>query len=313
MGDDCHAGLSTHQVPPDCISTSGRPRRAPWVNLFRDNERSLRIESSRSNTVHQLDSVGALIWDLCDGSRSLRQIQSLLTDAYPEGDQVDRDVEQLLNLLLDQQLLVVDGGEAAMEYLGESVRKLKPTSSLLANLDIIRNHIFEKLRVTELGELESDLASLLGEEALVLAKQRDTDFASSDDFTTIPFDGGLQSEFLATAVSACENEIREMIPEVSSSIELSGNAVYLRGAHMGWHSNHSRSDGRVYCSWSEIANQNFFRYEDPRSAKMVTLYEKAGWNIKSFTIPPAHTRFWHCIGAGSLRLSIGFRYSLPGI
>ena len=59
------------------------------------------------------------------------------------------------------------------------------------------------------------------------------------------------------------------------------------------------------------ANSNYFRYQHPITGEIITEREEPGWNIKSFTILPKPYRFWLCVGAESLRLSLGFRYYLP--
>ena len=172
--------------------------------------------------------------------------------------------------------------------------------------------MFSNLRLDELGALDSDIEEFLSEEALVKAKNADCDSAPHSDSTVIPFTQVLKSDDLTDVIDQIIQELHRLLPDVDSPITLSGRAIYLRGAHMGWHSNHSRSDGRIYCSWSEQPDTNYFRYQDPLSGELVTLWERPGWNVKSFTIPPDSSRFWHCIGANSLRVSLGFRYNLPG-
>ncbi len=49
-----------------------------------------------------LNESGALIWELCDGSRSTAEIIALLTELYPEsGAAIPAQVEDLVRLLLD--------------------------------------------------------------------------------------------------------------------------------------------------------------------------------------------------------------------
>ncbi len=51
-------------------------------------------------TIFRLDQAGALIWQLCDGRRSVTDIAVLLQEAYPEArDEIDHDVRALLDRL----------------------------------------------------------------------------------------------------------------------------------------------------------------------------------------------------------------------
>ena len=44
-----------------------------------------------------LNQTGALVWQLCDGIRSVHEIILLLSDAYPEArEQIEADVPQII-------------------------------------------------------------------------------------------------------------------------------------------------------------------------------------------------------------------------
>ena len=58
-----------------------------------------------TRTVHLNDSA-SLIWNLCDGKRSIHDIVAALSEAYPEScDDIENDVKQTLNTLADQGVL----------------------------------------------------------------------------------------------------------------------------------------------------------------------------------------------------------------
>jgi hypothetical protein len=46
-----------------------------------------------------LNESAALVWQLIDGERSIAQIESLLTDAYPEAVTLKDDVSQAIEVL----------------------------------------------------------------------------------------------------------------------------------------------------------------------------------------------------------------------
>lgn len=66
------------------------------------------LYSLGKTTMIQLDSCGALVWKLCDGERSVDDIVSLLSDAYPEGsDHLEGDVWQILTQLDQEGILTL--------------------------------------------------------------------------------------------------------------------------------------------------------------------------------------------------------------
>ena len=59
------------------------------------------------STIIYLNQTGALIWQLCDGSRSVDEIISLLGAAYPaERRQITQDVPSIIDELLSQGVLL---------------------------------------------------------------------------------------------------------------------------------------------------------------------------------------------------------------
>lgn len=273
---------------------------------------NIQLSSRSDGQAVLLNESSSLIWSFCDGEKTGDQLVQELVAAYPEQPGLDVQVEQALQRFLNQQLIVLDGGLDALEMRGGVVRKLIPDTELQWQLEQIRQFLFGALRLEEAMALDSDLDLLLGEEALRNAMRLDVDSASTiNDSSVIPYRGALKSRSFKACLNAIKSELASLLPEVKSEIEISGHAIYPAGAHMGWHSNRSRSDGRIYCSWAQKPDTNFFRFQDPLTGEIVTDWEEPGWNIKSFTIPTSASRFWHCIGAGSLRLSLGFKYPLP--
>ena len=290
-----------------------RPRHAPWIEAVVDSSNQLLcLKNTRDRQRHTLNETASLIWSLCDGSLNITQILTIFEAQYPKQSHVRDDVMLQIEALLAHKAIVLDGGEDALEYKGSVVRQIKPTAELLWHLELIRQFVFGCTRIEEAKPLETDLEALLGPDALAIAKQHDIDAArSNQDSTVIAYRAAMSGKSFQKSLKKIVKELRTCLPEVDSKIEVSGNSIYRPGSHMGWHSNHSRSDGRIYCSWAQRGESNFFRYVDPLTGETVTHWEDPGWNIKSFTIPPKTSRLWHCIGANSLRLSLGFRYELP--
>ena len=291
------------------VSALARPRQGPWVEQTADTPGLLLNRSNLKRT--QLNESAQLVWGLCNGEHSFSDIVKLFTNAFPEQSDVADDISAMLLDLQEQKLVILDGGDSALEYQGGVVRQLEPSIELQWQLEQIRQFIFNIMRLDTAKSIDSDIEALLNAAALASAKRSDADAAPMSNSSIIPFQGAMDAPSMKAVMDKAIAELKNLLPEVAAPMELSGTAIYLKGAHMGWHSNHTRSDGRVYCSWAQDANSNFFRYEDPLSGKIITEWEQPGWNVKSFTIPPPNARFWHCIGANSLRLSIGFRYNLP--
>ncbi|HEX9729061.1 MAG TPA: PqqD family protein [Gemmatimonadales bacterium] len=58
--------------------------------VFRQLEDEWVIFDPASNRLHALNLTGALIWDYCDGDRTLREIAEVVRDAFAErGEDVD--------------------------------------------------------------------------------------------------------------------------------------------------------------------------------------------------------------------------------
>jgi hypothetical protein len=291
---------------------SARPRRAPWVQCEDISSEEFRLSSERDSAVLEINQGTKLIWDLCDGVLSTQQLLDHVQNSYPDQLGIADQISETIQAFNNAALLLFDGGEDALEYTGGVVRQHEPTPALEIALTTIKDFLLEALEVYDTEPISSDFDLSLGHDALISAMLNDADSAGGNqDSKVISYRRAMAVPTVSDNVEVAVRELHSLLPEVSSEIEISGNAIYLRGSHMGWHSNHSRSDGRIYCSWAEHGDTNFFRYQHPLTGKVVTEWERAGWNIKSFTIPPRPYRFWHCIGAKSLRLSLGFRYSLP--
>ena len=88
----------------------------------------------------------------------------------------------------------------------------------------------------------------------------------------------------------------------------SGYFWYPPNSYLGWHTNsNGMNSERIYLVWSDKDNQSFFRYKDPKSGKIVTKWEKSGWQTHRFLVGGNNPLFWHCVGNYSNRVSLGFK------
>jgi len=86
---------------------------------------------------------------------------------------------------------------------------------------------------------------------------------------------------------------------------------YPPNSYLGWHTNSIGIDSeRLYLVWCDKDNESFFRYKDPESGKIITKWEKSGWQINKFKVGDNNPLFWHCVGSYSNRISIGFKITL---
>ena len=290
------------------------PRKPEWVELVAEENKMFTFVNQRTGKRMTGNESLQAVLSVCDGQNSVTQLADFFASHYPNYPAVRAEVISSLADAADAGMILLDGWLAALEYRGDVVRSLALSPGLISELDKLQEFFFRELKIDEAEDLSNDLEQRLGLSALDKAKLVDADSAGSNqDSAVVSYGRAREIPFVADCIQSVIKEVRAQIPEIESELEISGNAIYFRGSYMGWHSNHSRSDGRVYCTWAEKAEQNFFRYQDPVTGEIITEYEQQGWNIKSFTIPPQPYRFWHSIGAGSQRLSLGFRYNLPKV
>ena len=56
-------------------------------------------------TAIYLNETGALIWELCDGGRTISDIIKMLSQQYPDsGDQIETDVKDLITQLIEHNI-----------------------------------------------------------------------------------------------------------------------------------------------------------------------------------------------------------------
>lgn len=91
------------------MAVLGKPKRHFAVRVRKMGERRFLI---RSNDVFELDPVGALIWELCDGDNTGDDIVARVVAAFPDAppDVASRDVAEFLGQLLEAGLVAEAAG-----------------------------------------------------------------------------------------------------------------------------------------------------------------------------------------------------------
>jgi hypothetical protein len=85
-----------------------------------------------------------------------------------------------------------------------------------------------------------------------------------------------------------------------------GTFYYPPNAECFWHTNADAPGKRIYLTWAEEDNKSFFKYYDNVERKIVTKYDKKGWNVNEFDIP-SDGFLWHYIATkDTKRKSVGF-------
>jgi len=82
------------------MEPTARPLQTPGF-LLEKLDGALMLYSVATTRILALNQSAALIWQLCSGQHTIRDITTALGDAYPEqASQIQRQVEDLLALLV---------------------------------------------------------------------------------------------------------------------------------------------------------------------------------------------------------------------
>lgn len=99
-----------------------------------------------------------------------------------------------------------------------------------------------------------------------------------------------------TVIEALKSWANEQDPE-REFYHISGHFLYPKEqGFMGWHTNSDQPNARIYLSYAEEGGKSFFRYRDPESGEIVTLWDEQGWNARMFETPRDPNKlYWHCV------------------
>jgi len=118
-----------------------------------------------------------------------------------------------------------------------------------------------------------------------------------------------------TDIKSTPLEFRDEISNVSKKLNTffgsKFNAVrmyYPAGGFMGWHNNHNVPGYNILLSYTKNGD-GWFRYKDPATNEIITLYDTPGWTAKvgyyGHNEEPDKL-YWHCARAHEERLTLGF-------
>ncbi|HEU5441684.1 MAG TPA: PqqD family protein [Ktedonobacterales bacterium] len=89
-------------MPPQATAN---PERRPDVETYLLPDGSCLLFDSRTEEAHVLNTVGALVWDYCDGTLSAEQIADELAPLLPEQPTLGDDVREMIEALAGKGLL----------------------------------------------------------------------------------------------------------------------------------------------------------------------------------------------------------------
>jgi len=261
------------------------------------------LRRKRDGAVLEVSETALLVWQLCDGRLSVADIAGTLGEVYGIDPRVMHEsIVPLLQILRDQSCL--DLHQRVEDFTPPARPPYIAFHPIPADLGDLLDRYLEAIRPCFPVGIDTDGDTGLDAEGLarVIAQQvsRSITNRAWRDLNLVHIDG------LQRIVRSIGLLLAEIVPGVNGALTNSGRALYGPGGSMGWHTNEDLPGRRIYCNWSENEGTNFFRYRDPDSGEIVTLYEPAGWSLKSFYVPPRPGQLWHCLKAGSRRVALGF-------
>lgn len=125
----------------------------------------------------------------------------------------------------------------------------------------------------------------------------------ADDDATTAFKYGTW----LTDDTAHQESLRDEISRFMPGASPSGLFWYPAGGYMGWHTNANRPGERLFCTYAEEGGKSFFRFRDPRDARVHTSWDRSGWTYRRFGVGGGPDNlFWHCVFSAVERISCGF-------
>lgn len=112
-------------------------------------------------------------------------------------------------------------------------------------------------------------------------------------------------EFADDIINSIIKKLQVSLKE--ENVDHRGIYYYPPGSRCGWHTNSNSPGKRIYLTWAQESNKSFFKYYDYKLDKIITKYDKKGWQINEFVIPKEGL-FWHYVGSHTTRKSIGFQF-----
>lgn len=280
-----------------------------FIDIYPEREANTGYDASLKTIIRRRDGArievnesALLIWQLCDGTKSIEDIIDLVCNSYGlDRSEAIESIPPMLQQLHDQQCLFFEQRQPGFTAppTPPYVNLFPLAGPLLEQLEEYR-HGCELLFPAAIDADDNELSETKLARAIDSQQALSPDYLAFRDLTcdVIPA--------LKPLLGSVAGHIHDLLPFNAAQLVNSGQALYGAGGSMGWHTNEDKPGLRIYCTWAEKANANYFRYRDPDSGEIVTLPEPQGWMVKSFYIPPRPRQLWHCLYAGSRRIGIGF-------
>ena len=103
-------------------------------------------------------------------------------------------------------------------------------------------------------------------------------------------------------------EIDNTLNTILGSQRCAVKMYYPKDGYMSWHNNHNASGHNILFSYTEQGD-GWFKYKDPKTSEIVTMYDEPGWTAKVGYFGSNKEKdkiFWHCARAYEDRLTLGF-------
>jgi hypothetical protein len=153
---------------------------------------------------------------------------------------------------------------------------------------LILQHFQETIKLEELLDNSNETEEVVSAEKLAVCKKQSFSILGRQ-FKLINF--------------SSRDVVQNMIEKrFNIKLKQSNSGVgYGPGQYMGWHTD--APGHRLYVVYSKEVQKSFFRYENPESMEIVTVYDPKGWSLRCFH---ADRKFWHCAYSGTFRYAVGW-------
>lgn len=282
---------------------------ANYLNIYPQRHPNTDYDASASAVIRKRDGAriklnpsALVIWQLCDGTQSIEDINESICGTYElEWEDAMETIVPLLQYLHDQQCLhFCERRQGFRAPIVPPVVNFYPLPAEL--LEILED--YRQLCEPWFPKHGAGDDAILSEAKLAQKIQQPVTQANDNQaFREMKL---VNNPDLKKRIEAVCDHISQLVSVKRARLVNTGHALYGACGSMGWHTNEDQPGLRIYCTWAEKANANYFRYRDPDNGEIVTLDEPAGWMVKSFYIPPRPRQLWHCLYAGSRRIAIGF-------
>ena len=174
--------------------------------------------------------------------------------------------------------------------------------------DILKNHYHEDKNAQDKVS-EKYLYSLLNKNTKVSDIVQDRKISNCIAYNFDNVKDAIISEKLKHLREKVDEVVKLRIQEILKlngyfDFENTGHFWYPPGGYMEWHTNSRNPGWRFYITYVDKPGKSFFRYRDPISGEIITIYDKQ-WNFRLFKVS-LDKLLWHAVYSNTHRFSIGY-------